>query len=89
MDSGQYQTDPNLLTFRYALPSEIQLHSSHNHLCDHHRKKLSDLFLLDHLASMTLGYCLNYHKLSFHKKILILFYSEKYNIKKWNKQSKF
>jgi hypothetical protein len=50
MDSAQYQTDPNLMTFRYTLPSEIQYHNSHNHLCEHHRKKLSDLFLLDHLA---------------------------------------
>jgi hypothetical protein len=46
--------DPHLLTFRYNLPSEIQLPGNfnpHNHLCEHHRKKLSDLFILRHLSS--------------------------------------
>ena len=54
MESAQFQADPNLLTFRYTLPTEIQFPGNfhpHSHLCEHHRKKLSDLFLLRHLTS--------------------------------------
>ena len=54
LDSTQFQADPNLLTFRYTLPNEISFPGNfhpHGHLCEHHRKKLSDLFLLRHLTS--------------------------------------
>jgi hypothetical protein len=51
-ESNQFQTDPNLLTFKYTLPSEIHLPSNYyqqGHLCEHHRKKLNDLFLIRHM----------------------------------------
>jgi hypothetical protein len=51
-ESNQFQTDPNLLTFKYTLPAEINLPNNYyqqGHLCEHHRKKLNDLFLIRHM----------------------------------------
>ncbi|CAF0708203.1 unnamed protein product [Brachionus calyciflorus] len=53
-ESAQYQPDPNFMTFRYTVPNEVHIPGNfypHNHLCEHHRKKLSDLFLLKNLTN--------------------------------------
>lgn len=67
-ESAQFHADQNFMTFRYTIPNEINFPGNLNpqsHLCEHHRKKLSDLFLLKNLASNQIFQFLKYMQTKF------------------------